>query len=128
MDLLCIYGLRSASTLFFKFDFKQILRVGLLFLLVTISAIRVSFLIHSGTGVSCEFCEFCKNTFFCRTPLVAAFEVLFREKRFDPETIVKSSVGRIVYTFLKNTLVNHPLAYILECRIFYHTCNLKTRK
>ena len=28
----------------------------------------------SGTGVLCEFCEISKNTFFYRTPLVAAFE------------------------------------------------------
>ena len=30
----------------------------------------------SGTGVSCEFCEISKNTFFFRTPLVAASELV----------------------------------------------------
>ena len=28
--------------------------------------------VSSGTGVSCEFCHILKNTFFCRTPQVAA--------------------------------------------------------
>ena len=31
----------------------------------------------TGTGVSCEFCEICKNTFFDRTPPVAASLDLF---------------------------------------------------
>ena len=28
--------------------------------------------VSSGTGVSCEFCDILKNTFFCRTPPVTA--------------------------------------------------------
>ena len=38
----------------------------------------------SGTGVSCEFCEIYKNTFYYRTPLVAASGVLINFAILEP--------------------------------------------
>ena len=37
----------------------------------------------SGTGVSRKFCEIFKNTYFCRTPPVAAFEILWLDLDID---------------------------------------------
>ena len=36
-----------------------------------------------GTGVSRKFCEIFKNTYFCRTPPVAAFEILWLDLDID---------------------------------------------